>query len=158
MTVRAEWSRWAYHSEGSYVLRSNVTDWTPQELWRTYIQLTQAEEAFRIHKSELSIRPIWHQKEDRVAAHILVCFLAYALWQTLAGWCTKAGLGSSPRKVLDELARLPSVDVVVPLTDGRNLKLRCIVRPDSDQAVLLDRLGLQLPKRLRIPALDNTQM
>lgn len=149
--VKAAWSQWAYLSEGTYVLRSNVTDWSADELWRTYIQLTQAEEAFRIHKSDLRIRPIWHQREDRVQAHLLVCFLAYALWKTLSGWCIKAGIGSSPRKLLDELARIPSVDVVLPLVDGREVKLRCIVRPDRDQAALLDRLGLEIPKRLRLP-------
>ena len=133
------------------MLRSNVTDWSSEELWRTYVQLTHAEEAFRIHKTELRIRPIWHQREHRVRAHVLVCFLAYALWKTLAGWCAKAGLGSSPRKVLDELARIPSVDVVLPLVDGREVRLRCIVRPDPDQAALLDRLGLALPKRMRLP-------
>jgi transposase len=150
--VAESWSQWASLSEGCYVLRSNVTDWTPEELWRTYIQLTAAEAAFRVHKSELSLRPIWHQSEERVAAHILVCFLAYALWKTLEGWGSKAGLGHSPRKVLDQLARISSVDVVLPLQDGRPLRLRCIVRPDKDQAALLDRLGLRLPQRLRVPA------
>src|SRR5271169_4559276 len=73
-STRAEWDQWSAHSEGCYVLRTNITDWTPEALWRTYIQLTEAEAAFRIHKSQLSIRPIWHQRETRVLAHILVCF------------------------------------------------------------------------------------
>ena len=148
-SVKKEWSEWAQLTEGTYVLRSNVTDWSAEELWRTYIQLSEAEAAFRIHKSDLKIRPIWHRREDRVQAHILVCFLAFALWKTLEGWQKKAGLGSSPRTVLEEMRRIPSVDVVLPLKDGREMKLRCVVRPDKAQAALLDRLGLELPRRLR---------
>ena len=153
-TVKSEWDDWARHSEGAYVLRTNVTDWTPESLWQTYIQLTEAEAAFRIHKSELSPRPVWHQKQERVQAHILVCFLAYALWKTLEQWQQRAGLGRSPRTLLDELGRIQSSDVVLPLADGsgRELRLRCVVRPDKTQAVLLDRLGLELPQRLRAPA------
>jgi len=150
-TARPEWDDWARWSEGCYVLRSNIPDWSPEELWRTYIQLTEAEAAFRIHKSELSLRPIWHQRADRVQAHILVCFLAYVLWKTLEQWQRRAGLGQSPRTILGELRRIQSTDVVLPTTDGRELRLRCVVRPDPAQAALLDRLGLDLPQRLRIP-------
>ena len=82
-----------------------------EALWQTYIQLTEAEAAFRIQKSELSIRPVWHQKKGRVQAHILVCFLAYVLWKTLEQWQKRAGLGNSPRTILDELARLQSADI-----------------------------------------------
>jgi transposase len=150
-SVKEEWSEWAQLTEGTYVLRSNVTDWTAEELWRTYIQLSEAEAAFRIQKSDLKIRPIWHHREDRVQAHILVCFLAFALWKTLEGWQKRAGLGSSPRTVLEELRRIVSVDVVLPLHDGREMRLRCVVRPDKAQAALLDRMGLELPRRLRRP-------
>jgi transposase len=152
-SARSEWDEWARHSEGCYVLRTNVRDWSAEELWKTYIQLTDAESAFRIHKSELSIRPVWHQKQDRVLAHILVCFLAYVLWKTLEQWQRRAGLGNSPRTVLDELAAIQSTDVVLPLVDppDRELRLRCVVRPDRAQAALLDRLGLRLPERLRPP-------
>jgi transposase len=149
-TARPEWDDWARYSEGCYVLRSNIADWSPDDLWRTYIQLSQAEAAFRIQKSELSIRPIWHQREHRVKAHILVCFLAYVLWKTLEQWQGRAGLGQSPRTILDEMGRIQSTDVVLPTTDGRDLRLRCVVRPDQAQATLLDRLGLELPQRLRI--------
>jgi hypothetical protein len=149
-STRAEWDEWARHSEGCYVLRSNIADWSPEDLWRTYIQLAEAEAAFRIQKSELSIRPIWHQRESRVKAHILVCFLAYVLWKTLEQWQRRAGLGQSPRTILDELGRIQSTDVVLPTVDGRDLRLRCVVRPDRAQATLLDRLGLDLPQRLRI--------
>jgi hypothetical protein len=150
-SARPEWDDWARWSEGCYVLRTNVTDWSPNDLWRTYIQLTDAEAAFRIQKSELGIRPVWHQRADRVQAHILVCFLAYVLWKTLEQWQRRAGLGQSPRTVLDELQRIQSTDVVLPTEDGRDLRLRCVVRPDAAQAALLDRLGLDLPQRLRVP-------
>jgi transposase len=147
--IREDWSDWASLSEGAYVLRTNVEHWTPEELWRTYIQLTDAEAAFRIHKSDLSIRPIWHQNAERVQAHILVCFLAYVLWKTLEQWQKRAGLGNSPRTILDEIRRIQSQDVVLPLADGRDLRLRCVVRPDRSQALLLQRLGLDVPSRLR---------
>jgi transposase len=147
-----QWSQWATLTEGAYVLRSNVTDWQPQDLWQAYMQLTEAENAFRIEKSQLCIRPVWHQKTDRVQAHILVCFLAYVLWKTLAGWQAKARLGSSPRTLLEELRRIESVDVVLPLEGGKDLRLRCVVQPDRAQRLLLERLGLKLPKRLRAPS------
>lgn len=149
----AQWEADARASEGCYILRTNVAEWTPQEIWQTYIQLTEAEAAFRIHKSDLSVRPIWHHKTGRVEAHILVCFLAYVLWKTLEQWQARAGLGNSPRTILEELARIHSTDVVLPLADraGRELRLRCVVRPDKAQSALLDRLGLRLPERLRIP-------
>jgi hypothetical protein len=150
-SARPEWDDWARWSEGCYVLRTNVTDWSPDDLWRTYIQLTDAEAAFRIQKSELGIRPVWHQRADRVQAHILVCFLAYVLWKTLEQWQRRAGLGHSPRTIFDELRRIQSTDVVLPTDDGRELRLRCVVRPDAAQAALLDRLGLDLPQRLRVP-------
>ena len=105
---------WATLSAGCYLLRTNVLDWTDEELWKTYMQLTEAEAAFRIHKTDLSIRPIWHQKEERVLAHILVCFLAYVLWKTSGQLCRQAGLGDEPRRVLDELAEIRLVDVVLP--------------------------------------------
>ena len=146
---REEWSEWARLSEGTYILRSNVTDWSAAELWRTYMQLVEAEAAFRIQKSDLKIRPVWHQKTERVEAHSLVCFLAYVLWKSLSGWQKKAGLGSSPRTILEEFRRIHSADVVLPITGGPELRLRCVVRPDEAQAALLSRLGLQLPKRLQ---------
>jgi hypothetical protein len=135
------------------VLRTNLRDWTSEALWRTYIQLSEAEAAFRIHKSDLSIRPIWHQREDRVLAHILVCFLAYVLWKTLEQWQSRAGLGNSPRTILQELGAINSTDLILPTAQApyRELRLRCVVRPDRAQATLLERLGLRLPERLRLP-------
>ena len=154
-SIRPEWEDLSRFSEGCYVLRTNVNDWSAETLWQTYIQLTQAESAFRIHKTELSIRPVWHQKKERVQAHIFVCFLAYVLWKTLEQWQKRAGLGNSPRTILDELARLQSADIVLPTAHHprRELRIRCVVRPDKAQAQLLDRLGLRLPDRLKLPAL-----
>ncbi len=151
-SVRADWERAAALTEGCYILRTNVADWSAEQIWQTYVQLTQAEAAFRIHKSELCIRPVWHHKARRVRSHILVCFLAYVLWKTLEQWQSKAGLGNSPRTLLEEFERIRSADVVLPLTQdpGRELRLRCVVRPDKAQAVLLQRLGLRLPERIRI--------
>jgi transposase len=152
-----EWEAWAAHSEGAYILRTNIHDWNEEDLWRTYIQLTEAEAAFRIHKSDLSIRPVWHQKAERVQAHILVCFLAYVMWKTLEQWQRQAGLGNSPRTILEEIGRIQSADVMLPLVDDprRELRIRCVVRPDKAQAMLLDRLGLRLPERLRAPSHVN---
>src|ERR671923_724685 len=107
---------------------------------------TQAEAAFRIQKNELSVRPIWHQREDRVQAHILVCFLAFVLWKTLEMWQQRAGLGNSPRTILEELARIQSHDVVLPTTTHGEIHLRCVTEPDDAQTVLLERLGIVLPK------------
>lgn len=140
---------WATLSAGCYLLRTNVTDWSDEELWKAYIQLTEAEAAFRIHKSDLSIRPIWHQKEDRVLAHILVCFLAYVLWKTLAALCERAGLGDEPRRVLNELKEIRVVDVVLPTRQGVEIRKRCITKPSEHQQILLHQLGLQLPSRLK---------
>ena len=78
------------------------------------MQLTEAEKAFSIHKGDLSLRPVWHQKQSRVEAHVLVCFLAYVLWKTLGQMCAAAGLGDEPRKVLAEIAQIQAVDVVLP--------------------------------------------
>ena len=140
---------WATISAGCYLLRSNVADWSDEELWKAYIQLTEAEAAFRIHKSDLSIRPIWHQKQDRVLAHILVCFLAYVLWKTLAALCERAGLGHEPRRVLEELSQIRSIDVVLPTREGVEIRKRCITKPSEHQAILLHHLGLALPSSIR---------
>jgi transposase len=142
------WRQWARRSEGCYLLRSNVTDWTPEELWRAYVQLTEAEAAFRVHKSDLQIRPVWHHQEHRVGAHILVCFLAYVLWKTLAASCRQAGLGHEPRQVFEELSEIALVDVVLPTRNGVEVRKRCISQPTEHQRILLQRLGLRLPVAL----------
>jgi transposase len=144
------WRDWADLSEGCYLLRSNVNDWSAKDLWKAYIQLTDAEAAFRIDKSDLEIRPVWHQKQERVLAHILVCFLSYVLWKTLGQLCHQAGLGEEPRRVLEELRKLQVVDVVMPTREGVEIRRRCIARPTEHQAILLQRLGLTLPASLDI--------
>jgi transposase len=141
---------WAALSEGAYLLRSNIDDWSDQKLWKAYIQLTQAEAAFRIQKDQLNLRPIWHQRAERVQAHILVCFLAFVLWKSLEMWQSRAGLGNSPRTVLEELARIQSNDVVLPTASHGQIRLRCVTQPDAAQTALLDRLGIVLPKRIRL--------
>ena len=146
----AAFDDWAALSEGAYLLRSNITDWSDEQLWKAYIQLTQAEAAFRIHKDQLEVRPVWHQRADRVEAHILVCFLAFVLWKTLEMWQSRAGLGNAPRTVLEELARIQSHDVVLPTAAHAQIRLRCVTQPDAAQAALLDRLGVVLPKRMRL--------
>ena len=144
------WQDWSELSEGCYLLRTNVADWSDEELWKAYIQLTEAEAAFRIHKSDLSIRPVWHQKEDRVLAHILVCFLAYVLWKTLAGLCERFGLGNEPRRVLEELKEIRVVDVVIPTRKGIEIRRRCVTKPSDHQQILLEKLGLSLPSQLKV--------
>ena len=146
-------SDWAAVSEGGYLLRTTLTDVEPATLWKRYIQLTEAEWAFRITKNELAIRPIWHQRQERVRAHIRACFLVYVLWKTRAQWMRRAGLGEAPRTLLEEFAKIKSGDVVLParMADGRprTIHLRGVTPPDDAQKVLLHRLGLTLPQRLR---------
>ena len=156
-SYRPEWADWARLTEGVYILRTNVTEWTDEALWQTYIQLTEAEAAFRVHKSDLAIRPIWHHKQGRIKAHILICFIAYALWKTLQQWQSKAGLGHAPRTILTEFSRIHAADIVLPLAENtqRELRIRCVVRPDQAQAILLERLGLTLPQRLKMPAMTR---
>ena len=151
-SARIQWKKieaardWATLSAGCYLLRSNVTDWSDKEMWKAYIQLTEAEAAFCIHKSDLKIRPIWHQKEDRVLAHIFVCFLAYVLWKTLGQMCERAGLGSEPRRILDELGELRMMDVILRTRSRIEIRTRCLSKPTDHQQILLDRLKLRLPK------------
>lgn len=131
------------------MLRSNIRDWSPEQLWKAYIQLTEAENAFRIHKRDLNIRPVWHQKEERVQAHILVCFLAYVLWKTLGRLCRNAGLGDEPRKILWELAQIKLTDVILPTRQGTEIRLRRVETPDPHQRILLQRLKLTLPRTFK---------
>src|SRR5437588_2881151 len=154
VTHRAAFDEWAELSEGAYLLRSNITDWSEEQLWTAYIQLTQAEAAFRIQKDQLRVRPIWHQRHDRVQAHILVCFLAFVPWKSLEMWQQRAGLGNSPATILEELARIQAHDVVLPTAAHGEIRLRCIAQPDHAQAALLDRLGILLPKRMRLTETD----
>lgn len=151
-THQTDWRDWATLSEGCYLLRSNIADLPPADLWTAYIGLTQAEAAFRIQKSDLQLRPIWHQRLDRVKAHLLVCFLAFVLWKTLGQLCARAGLGDEPRRVLDELAQIMLVDVAVDTTAGVTLRKRCVAQPTKLQATLLQQLHLTLPTHLGLTA------
>ena len=144
---RDEWRDWSRLSEGCYMLRSNIRDWPPEEIWKAYIQLTEAEEAFRIQKNDLKIRPIWHQKEERVLSHILVCFLAYVIWKSLEGLCRQAGLGDEPRKIFHELSQIKLTDVILPIRNGKELRLKCVGTPTQHQRILLQKLKLNLPQR-----------
>jgi transposase len=150
ITEHAERSAWAEHAHGAYLLRTNCTEKDPAQLWRCYMQLSQAEDAFRISKSDLSLRPVFHHKTERVEAHILVCFLSLALWRTLEMWMQGKGLGNCSRQLLKEVATVRSMDVVLPVKQSqsqetRELRLRVVARPDRPVAELLVRLGLELP-------------
>ena len=144
-TKKESWQNWASLSEGCYLLRTNITDWSAEALWQAYVQLSEAEAAFRIEKSDLRIRPIWHQKEDRVLAHIFVCFLAYVLWTTLGRMVKSSGLGDEPRRVLNELSKINLVDVVLPTSAGVEIRKRCVTRPTEHQEILFQYLGLKIP-------------
>lgn len=154
--VRLEWTRhekelsWTRRSEGCYVLRRKVRDWTPEDLWKAYIQLTDAEEAFRIQKDNLRLRPVWHQKENRVQAHIPVCCSAYVLWKSFAQMCRQPGLGDEPRKSIEEIKKLQLNGVVLPTRRGVDIRLRCVTMPAPELASILHRLKLSPPRRLKI--------
>jgi len=142
----------AYRQKGAYLLRTNCAETDPALLWRWYIQLTQAEAAFRTAKSDLGLRPIYHHKADRVQAHILVCFLALALWRTLEQWMASRGLGTCARQLIKALAELKSMDVILPVQRAgavHELRLRVISSPEPATAQLLNHLGLRLPKGSR---------
>jgi transposase len=150
ITERTERTAWAEQAHGAYLLRTNCPEKDPAKLWRWYIQLSQAEDAFRISKSDLSLRPVFHQKTQRVEAHILVCFLTLALWRALEMWMAGKGLGNCSRQLLKEVATVRSMDVILPVKEDssqqtRDLRLRVVSRPDRSVAELLTRLGLELP-------------
>ena len=143
----ASFDHWAALSEGAYLLRSNISEWSDRQLWKAYIQLTQAEAAFRIQKDQLNVRPIWHQREDRAQAHIFVCFLAFVLWKSLEMWQQRAGLGNSPRTILEELARIQSHDVVLPTATHGQIRLR----PTPPRRLCLTVLASSCPSACALP-------
>jgi transposase len=157
---------WRESREGAYLLRTNLQATTAEELWSKYMQLTEAEASFRALKSELSIRPLFHQLETRVKAHVMVAFLGYALWVTLKHLLkrrpplepkpTASGVENAqpftPMRALALLSTLQSADIVLPTTDGRELRLRRITEPTVEQRSLLHQLGLTLPDRLESPS------
>jgi hypothetical protein len=133
--------------EGHYLLRSNLSGDDPAQLWRYYIQLTEIEQAFKELKGDLAIRPIYHQCDERIEAHIFVAFLAYCLQVTLKYRLKALAPGLTPRAVLEKFATLQMVDVHLPTTDGRALILTRYTEPEKDQQILLQRLKLTLPSQ-----------
>lgn len=160
--IRENRKSWRSAREGAYLLRTNLEADTAEQLWAKYMQLTEAEASFRALKSELAIRPLFHQKEPRVKAHVLVAFLGYALWVTLKHLLKRraplepkpsvSGVDNaqpfSPLKALSLLSTLQSADIVLPTTDGREIRLRRITEPTAEQKSLLQQLRLTLPDRL----------
>ncbi len=145
---KAEQQQWIEAREGAYLLRTNLTADSAAALWKKYMQLTEVEAAFRTLKSELAIRPLFHQLERRVKAHVLVAFLGYALLVTLKHLLKRRDSDYSPAKVLKRLAELYSVDIVLPTVEGREIWLRRITKLDNEQQKILHQLQLQLPEGL----------
>ena len=141
--------QWAMETGGSYILRTNWTETDPKTIWNTYIQLTEVEDAFRTTKHDLGMRPIFHQKKDRTHAHILVCFLSLVMWRTLQQWMKASGLGTAPRKLLEEMKQIQSLDVLLPAKD-KTIRLRVVATASSALKVLLQRMKILLPNRPKI--------
>jgi transposase len=162
--MKADRKDWRELREGAYMLRTNLKADTAEQLWSQYMQLTEAEASFRALKSELSIRPLFHQKEPRVKAHVMVAFLGYALWVTLKHVLkrrpaivpepSRSGVNNaeplSPMKALVLLSTLQSADIVLPTTDGREIRLPRVTEPDAEQKSLLRQLGLTLPEHFQL--------
>jgi transposase len=153
--------------DGAYLLQSNEPGWSVQGFWETYMQLTVVEHAFRVLKSELLLRPVWHHYSGRTQAHVMVCVLAYALWKTLDHLSKQAGLETEIRKpdrrrpnaspkprpmtpevILRQLGEIQIGDILLETTDGRKLALRRVARPKPEQARILAALKLSIPERL----------
>lgn len=144
---RLNWNklRQARRREGAYLLRSNMTGRDPVELWRFYLQLVEVEQAFKELKGDLAVRPIYHQTDARIEAHIFVAFMAYCLQVTLKQRLRSLAPGLTPRPVLEKMAAMQMVDVELPTTDGRTILLSRYTEPETDQAILLQQLKLSLP-------------
>ncbi len=163
-TIHEDRKVWRGLREGAYLLRTNLQAGSAEELWSRYMQLTEAEASFRALKSELSIRPLFHQLETRVKAHVMVAFLGYALWVTLKHLLkrraeiilqpSQSGVNPaqplSAMKALALLSALHSADIILPTTDGREIRLRRITEPTPEQTSLLQQLGLSLPERFEL--------
>ena len=141
---------WREAREGAYLLRTNLEGAAVEELWTKYIQLTEAEAAFRALKSELSIRPLFHQLEPRVKAHILVAFLGYSLWVTLKHLLRRKNSACSLRQAFALLATIQSADIVLPTTDGREIRLRRVADLTAEQQKLLTELSISLPDHFNL--------
>jgi transposase len=157
----------ALAQDGAYLLQSNQPGWSASDLWETYMQLTVVEKAFRVLKSDLLLRPVWHQYDGRVQAHVFICVLAYALWKTLDHLAKRTGLQTlihkpaeqrgpaqpkprpmTPEVILRELYQIQIGDILLETTTGQKLALRRVARPNAEQTRILSALGLQLPERL----------
>jgi transposase len=161
--IKEDRKNWRESREGAYLLRTNLKAETAEELWSKYMQLTEAEASFRALKSELSVRPLFHQLETRVKAHVMVAFLGYALWVTLKHLLkrrpaivpkpTRSGVedaqSMTPMKAIALLSTLQSADIVLPTTDGREIRLRRITEPTAEQKSLLRQLGISPPNHLQ---------
>ena len=146
-SLRKDNLRAVIKQEGRYLLRTNLTSQDPAQLWQYYIQLTEVEAAFKNLKDDLSLRPIFHQKEERIAAHIFVAFLSYCLQVTLRGHLRPLAPGLTSRAVLDKFAAMQMVDVHFPTTDGRELIFRRYTQPEKDQKMILEQLRWELPEQ-----------
>lgn len=131
--------------EGRYLLRTNLTESDPAKLWEFYLQLVQVEAAFRTLKSDLALRPVFHQEESRIEAHIFIAFLAYCLHVTLGQQLKALAPGLTPRSVLEKFATMQMIDVYIPTTDGRELSLTRYTQPEPEIKLLLEKLKLTLP-------------
>ena len=137
--------REAWRREGRYLLRTNMTDENPAKLWEFYLQLTEVEQAFKELKHDLAIRPIHHQLDRRIEAHIFISFLAYALQVTLKTRLKQSAQGLTPRSALEKFATLQMLDVHLPTSDGREIIMARYTHPEKDLQLLLDQLKLTLP-------------
>ena len=131
--------------EGQYLLRSNLTGENPAELWRNYINLVRIEESFRTFKGDLGLRPVFHQLDGRIEAHVFISFLAYCLHVTLEQYNKKVATGLSSRSVLERMSEIQMLDVTIPATDGRELRMKRYTKPEKVHQLLLDQLGFTLP-------------
>jgi len=141
--------------EGQYLLRSNLRGDDPATLWKYYMLLVEVEQAFKVLKMDLSVRPVHHQKEKRIEAHIFVSFLAYCVQVTLKQRLTALAPGLTPRSVLEKFEGIQMINVHLPTTDGKELLLRRYTQPDKDQILLLSRLDLSLPPQPKPELLQN---
>ena len=138
--VREAWRR-----EGRYLLRTNMSDQDPAKLWQFYLQLTEVEQAFKELKNDLGLRPIHHQLDHRIEAHIMIAFLAYALQITLKTRLRQSATGLTPRSALEKFATVLMLDVHLPTTDGREIILTRQTHPEKELQLLLDQLKLTFP-------------
>ena len=140
-------AEWAEKANGCYLLRTNLVEEDPAKLWKAYMQLSLAEKAFQLSKSDLGMRPVFHHGEHRVQAHIFICFLALAMYKSLELWMASKGLGNSPAKLLEEFREIRSMGIVMPVKDHNPVRLRVVAKPDEHVRVLLQRLEIKIPNR-----------